>query len=205
MRTRSIQPDDRAPNRSVRCGFYHSSAMPRRQALIDHLRTHSLRTDGPFRLASGAMADWYMDARQTTFSGRGSVLVAQAVLEVLDSEAEAVGGMTMGADPIAVATATHSEGRLDAFSIRKADKDHGTGGRLVGPVRPGRKVAVLEDTTTTGRAFLEAVKVAETSGLVVVQAISLFDRSGGTVESLMASRSLPYVALVLPADLGVRA
>ncbi|HEX7099074.1 MAG TPA: orotate phosphoribosyltransferase [Acidimicrobiia bacterium] len=177
--------------------------MPPRQALIDHLRTHSLRTDGPFRLASGAVADWYMDARQTTFSGSGSVLVAEAVLEVLDPGVEAVGGMTMGADPIAVATATHSGGRLNAFSIRKADKDHGTGGRLVGPVTSGQRVAILEDTTTTGGAFLEAVDVAESSGLVVVQAISLFDRSGGTVGSLMASRSLPYVALVLPADLGV--
>ncbi len=131
------------------------------------------------------------------------MLVAEAVLEVLDPGVEAVGGMTMGADPIAVATATHSGGRLNAFSIRKADKDHGTGGRLVGPVTSGQRVAILEDTTTTGGAFLEAVDVAESSGLVVVQAISLFDRSGGTVGSLMASRSLPYVALVLPADLGV--
>jgi len=177
--------------------------MAPRQALIDHLRAHSLRTDGPFRLASGAVADWYMDARQTTFSGTGSVLVAQAVLEVLDPQVEAVGGMTMGADPIAVATATHSGGRLDAFSIRKAEKDHGAGGRLVGPVGPGRRVAVVEDTTTTGRAFLEAIDVAESAGLVVVQAISLFDRSGGTVGTSMASRSIPYVALVLPEDLGV--
>lgn len=174
-----------------------------RDALVDHLRTRSLRTDGPFTLASGQMADWYMDARRTTFSGGGAVLVAAAVLEVLDPRVEAVGGMTMGADPIAVATATMSGGRLDAFSIRKAAKDHGTGGRLVGPVEAGTPVAVLEDTTTTGAAFLEAVEVALGEGLEVVQAVSLFDRSAGTVEDLMASRSVPYTALVFPADLGV--
>lgn len=174
-----------------------------RAALIDHLRTHSLRTDGPFTLASGEVADWYMDARRTTFSGGGAALVATAVREMLDPTVMAVGGMTMGADPIALATAAMSGGRLDAFSIRKAAKDHGTGGRLVGPVEPGTAVAVLEDTTTTGAAFLEAVEVALASGLEVVQAISLFDRSAGTVEGLMAARALPYTPLVLPADLGV--
>lgn len=174
-----------------------------RTALVDHLRNHSLRTDGPFTLASGEVADWYMDARRTTFSGGGAALVATAVQEVLDPAVTAVGGMTMGADPIAVATATMSGGRLDAFSIRKAAKDHGTRERLVGPLESGSAVAVLEDTTTTGKAFLEAVEVALSSGLEVVQAISLFDRSGGTVERLMADRALPYTPLVFPADLGV--
>lgn len=174
-----------------------------RDALIDHLQTHSLRTDGPFTLASGQVVEWYMDARHTTFSGGGAALVGAAVGEVLDPTVTAVGGMTMGADPIAVATATMSGGRLDAFSIRKAAKDHGTRGRLVGPLESGTAVAVLEDTTTTGTAFLEAVEVALLSGLEVVQAISLFDRSGGTVERLMADRALPYSPLVLPADLGV--
>lgn len=177
--------------------------MSARHALIDHLRHHSLRTDGPFTLASGLVADWYMDARQTTFSGEGSRLVAQAVLEVVTAEAVAVGGMTMGADPIAIATATWSQGRLDAFSIRKADKDHGTGGRLVGPVRAGDSVTILEDTTTTGGALVEAVGVAIDGGLNVIQAISLFDRSGGTVAALMGERGIPYSALADPTDLGV--
>jgi orotate phosphoribosyltransferase len=176
---------------------------PARNALIDHLRRHSLRTDGPFTLASGEVADWYMDARQTTFSGKGSRLVGAATLEVVAAAAVAVGGMTMGADPIAVATATWSEGRLNAFSIRKGEKDHGTGGRLVGPVRAGDAVTMLEDTTTTGRALLEALQVAQESGLEVVQAVSLFDRSAGTVTDLMAQREIPYLALVTPADLGV--
>lgn len=174
-----------------------------RSALIEHLRSHSLRTDGPFTLSSGQSVDWYLDARQTTFSGVGAALVAQAVLEVLDSSVVAVGGMTMGADPIAVATAVEARGRVDAFSIRKAGKDHGTGGRLVGPVRPGQAVTVLEDTTTTGRALIDAVDVAIAHDLAVVQAISLFDRSGSTVSERMAARSTPYVALTTPLDLGI--
>lgn len=174
-----------------------------RTALLDHLRTHSLRTDGPFILASGMRADWYMDARQTTFSGRGAALVAAAVLEVVDPGVVAVGGMTMGADPIAVATAAQSAGRLDAFSIRKAAKDHGTGGRLVGPVRAGDRVSILEDTTTTGGALVEAIEVAVDAGLQVVQAISLFDRSADRVSGQMRSRSIPYLSLATPRDLGV--
>lgn len=175
---------------------------PRTQ-LVEHLRSYSLRTDGPFTLASGLVADWYMDARQTTYSALGAGRVAAAVLEVLDPATQAVGGMTMGADPIAIATAALSEGRVDSFSIRKVVKDHGTGGRLVGPVGPGSRVAIVEDTTTTGGAFLEAVHVAEAAGLQVIQAIVLFDRSGGTVEMKMSARSIPYVSLVTPSDLGV--
>jgi orotate phosphoribosyltransferase len=118
----------------------------------------------------------------------------------------AVGGMTMGADPIAVATALVSSQRgrpLRAFSIRKEAKGHGTGGRLVGPARPGDAVAVLEDTTTTGGALLEAIEVARAVGLEVVQGVSLVDRSGGRVAVLMAAAGVPYTALALPVDLGV--
>lgn len=176
---------------------------PARSALVEHLRRHALRTDGPFTLSSGATADWYLDARQTTFSPEGGRVVAAAVGEVLDPSVRFVGGMTMGADPIAFAVAFVSDAGLGAFSIRKEEKAHGTGGRLVGPVGPGSRVAIVEDTTTTGSAFLGAVDVAEAAGLEVVQAIVLFDRSGDTVSGLMEERSLPYVALVTPPDLGV--
>ena len=99
-----------------------------RRALIDHLRENALRTDGPFQLASGAMSDWYLDGRQTTFDGSGARLVAAAVNAVLVDGVTAVGGMTMGADPIAVATVVVSDRPLKAFSVRKAPKDHGVGG-----------------------------------------------------------------------------
>lgn len=175
-------------------------------ALITHLRAHAVRTDGPFTLRSGEVSDWYIDARQTTFDGAGAALVGRCVGEVLPDTVEAVGGMTMGADPIAVATAVvaaSSERSLRAFSIRKAEKDHGVGGRLVGPVGPGDRVAVVEDTTTTGSALLEAIDVLQEAGVRVEAAIAVVDRSSGTVSALVEDRGIPYSALVTPTDLGV--
>lgn len=174
--------------------------------LIDHLRLHSLRTDGPFVLRSGAVSDWYLDARQTTYSGEGAALVGEAVLAVLDPEVTVVGGMTMGADPIAVATAlaAHSQGRpLRSFSIRRASKDHGAGGRLVGPVRAGDLATVLEDTVTTGGAIIEAVDVLLAAGVKVAQAVVLVDRSHGSASARMNERGIPLTALLQPSDLGM--
>jgi orotate phosphoribosyltransferase len=175
------------------------------QALADHLRRHALRK-GDFVLRSGAHSDWYVDARASTFTGEGAALAAEAVLEVLLPEVTALGGPTQGADPIAVATALvgASRGRpLKAFSVRHLAKDHGTGGRLVGPVRPGDRVAVVEDTTTTGASLLEVADVLGAEGIAVVQAVVLIDRSGGEVAAAFAGRGIPYRALLLPADLGV--
>lgn len=177
-----------------------------RSALIEHLRIHGLRLDGPFTLRSGEISDWYLDARQTTFDGHGARLVGAAVLEVLAADVEAVGGMTMGADPIAIATAivASEKGRpLQAFSIRKTEKSHGVGGRLVGPVSSGSRVAILEDTTTTGSAAGEATDVAESAGLIVSQAIALVDRSNGVARHRFSERGIDHIALVGPADLGV--
>ncbi len=114
----------------------------------------------------------------------------------------------MGADPIAVATAMAAarDGRdLSAFSIRKEAKGHGTGGRVVGPVASGARVVILEDTTTTGSAALEATLVAEAEGLEVIQAVALVDRSDGRAAEAFAARGIPYLALVTPSDLGVDA
>lgn len=185
-------------------GLYHCDVAL--QALIEHLLQHAVRTDGPFTLRSGAVSSWYVDARQTTFSGEGALLVGAAVLDILKPDVEAVGGLTMGADPIAMATAMVAAQRgrpLHAFSIRKEPKDHGTGGRLVGPVGDGTRVAIVEDTTTTGSAALEAMDAAVESGLEVVQAIVLVDRSGGVGEERFAERNIPYTAMITPADLGV--
>ncbi len=167
-----------------------------------------MRTDGPFVLRSGRVSDWYLDARQTTFSGEGARLVGAAVWDLLDPEVDGVGGMTMGADPIAVAAAVHAAGLgrpLKAFSIRKAAKDHGTGGRLVGPVAPGDRAAIVEDTATTGGSLMEALKVSEAEGLAVVQVVVLVDRSGGEAARRAAERGVPYTAVFLPEDLGIEA
>jgi len=173
-------------------------------ALADHLHKHAIRTDGPFTLRSGATSDWYLDARQTTFSGAGALLVGAAVLDGL-GDVSAVGGLTMGADPVAMGTAIYASQRgrvIDAFSIRKEVKGHGTGGRLVGPVSAGDRVAVVEDTTTTGGAFFEAIDVALGEGLAVIEAVAVVDRSGDRVGGLMEERGIPYRAVLRPADLG---
>ncbi|MGD2051899.1 MAG: orotate phosphoribosyltransferase [Acidimicrobiia bacterium] len=165
----------------------------------------AVRTDGPFSLRSGELSDWYLDGRQTTFDGEGGRLVGRCVLAVLDPTVTAVGGMTMGADPIAVATAVLADRPLKAFSIRKEAKDHGTGGRLVGPVGSGDRVAVVEDTVTTGGAMTEAVDVLRQSGIDVAQAIVVVDRSGGAAGRRLAGLDVPLVTLVTPSDLGVEA
>ena len=165
-----------------------------------------MRTDGPFTLRSGAISDWYIDARQTTFDGAGAILVGEAVVEVLDSEVTAVGGLTMGADPIAVsaAAAAAAGGRpLRAFSVRKEAKGHGTGGRIVGPVDSDDVVAVLEDTTTTGSAMFEAMDALTDAGIRITQVITLVDRSNGIAANKVGAAGIPYVALVTPSDLGV--
>ena len=174
--------------------------------LVDHLRTHSVRTDGPFTLRSGAVSDWYIDARKTTFDGRGAAAVGQALLAVLDPSVVAVGGMTMGADPIAVATAVCADaaGReLRAFSIRKSEKDHGTGGRLVGPVVRGDVVALVDDTVTTGGALVESLEVCRDAGLVIAQVLAIVDRSGGAVAARVAETGHSFSALVDVSELGV--
>jgi orotate phosphoribosyltransferase len=177
-----------------------------RQALIDHLTANALRTDGPFTLRGGAVSNWYVDARQTTFDGMGARLVGAAVLSILHPSVAAVGGMTMGADPIAVATAlvASEQGReLKAFSIRKDEKDHGVGGRLVGPVDPSMPIAVLEDTTTTGGAAVEAARYLLDQGFDIVQAVALVDRSDGKAKANFAELGIEHVAVVVPEDLGV--
>ncbi|HSF85842.1 MAG TPA: orotate phosphoribosyltransferase [Acidimicrobiia bacterium] len=172
-------------------------------SLVEHLRTHAVRTDGPFTLRSGERSSWYIDARQTTFDGVGARLVGQAVAAVLPRGTTAVGGLTMGADPIAIATAMSSSSPLKAFSIRKEAKTHGAGGRLVGPVAPGDRVVVVEDTTTTGSAIMEAVEVLIEAGIAIGGVVSLVDRSGGAVAARLARRGLAYEVIVSTDELGV--
>ncbi len=180
-------------------GSYHEH----RGALVAHLVSRALRTDGPFTLSSGEVSDWYLDGRQTTYDGDGARLVGRCILAVLDEDVTAVGGMTMGADPVAVATAVLADRPLKAFSIRKQAKGHGTGGRLVGPVGPTDRVAVVEDTVTTGRAMVEAIEVLRSAGIEVAQAVVVVDRSAGSAARRLAALGVPLVALVTPEELGV--
>jgi orotate phosphoribosyltransferase len=172
--------------------------------LIAHLKEHALFTAGPYTLRSGAVSDWYLDGRQTTFDGSGGRLVARCVLARLDPAVTAVGGMTMGADPIAVATAVCASRHLKSFSVRKEAKGHGIGGRIVGALRPADVAAVVEDTVTTGGAMAEAVTVLQDAGIHVAQAIVLLDRSEGRATARLGDLGVTLTTVLLPSDLGVQ-
>ena len=179
------------------------SLTPNQIELAAHLKAHGLRTDGPYILRSGLESSWYLDGRQTTYDGTGGRIVGRCILEVIDPSATVVGGMTMGADPIAVAAAVAADHPLRAFSVRKEEKVHGVGGRLVGPVRSGDRAVVVEDTVTTGASMAAAAEVLQEAEVEVVQAIVLVDRSAGAAEQRLRSLGVPLVSILVPEDLGV--
>ncbi len=162
----------------------------------DHARLVELLLElsvkrGRFTLASGRESDFYVDVRQTSLHAEGSLLIARAILARLRPQAIAVGGLTMGADPLACATAALStlEGRpVHAFLIRKEAKGHGTGRFVEGlaNLKAGDHVCVVEDTTTTGSSLLTAVERARQAGLIVVQTLTVVDREEGAAEAIAA-------------------
>ena len=156
------------------------------EPLRAHLLAHSIRT-GDFVLKSGRKSKWFIDSKQTICRPDGILLVAEAMLAVLPEEATAIGGMTMGADPVAFITAgvAATRGRaLKAFSVRKETKDHG--GRIAGALDQGDRVVVTEDTVSRGTTFLEAVHVVREAGAEVVLAVAVVDR-GGTAAAMAAA------------------
>jgi orotate phosphoribosyltransferase len=174
-----------------------------KKELVTHIKANALRTDGPFELSSGGTSSWYLDGRQVTYSGTGGRLVAACIGEMLDPEVTAVGGLTMGADPVAIAAALLSDPPLRAFSIRKKAKAHGAGGRVVGPLRPDDRVAVVDDTTTTGSSFVESITVLREAGISVIQALVVVDRSTGTAGQRCGELGVPFGAVIYPVDLGI--
>lgn len=173
------------------------------EALRRHLLEHSVRR-GDFVLKSGRRSSWFIDSKQTACRPDGLLLMADAALEVLDPDATAIGGLTMGADPVAfgVAGVAATRGReLKAFSVRKEVKGHGAGGRIAGALDPADKVVITEDTVTRGTSLLEAASVVREFGAEVVQIVVLVDR-GGTCEAMAADAGIPFTALVTAPDLG---
>ncbi|MGH9044550.1 MAG: orotate phosphoribosyltransferase [Acidimicrobiales bacterium] len=173
------------------------------EALRQHLLDHSVRR-GSFVLKSGRTSDWFIDSKQSVCRPEAMLLVAEAVLEVLPAEANAIGGMTMGADPVAFVTAAIATQRgrpLRAFSVRKQTKDHGVGGRIAGALEPGDKVVVTEDTVTRGTSLLEAAEVVKSAGAHPVLLLGVVDR-GGAAEALAAEKGLAFKAILTARDLG---
>jgi orotate phosphoribosyltransferase len=173
--------------------------------MSDHDRLLSLLADrsarrGHFTLASGRQSTLYIDARLTTMSPDGLALIgplALAALRASDWHVDAVGGLTLGADPVsyAIAYASALAGTpLRAFTVRKEAKAHGTGRLLEGPFREGDRVAVIEDVITTGGSALRAAEAIRAAGGVVAGVLALVDREEGGREALEGA-GLPVLAL----------
>jgi orotate phosphoribosyltransferase len=172
-------------------------------ALRDHVFAHAVKR-GDFTLKSGAKSTWFLDTKQTACRPDGILLVADAMLELIPDEATAIGGLTMGADPVAfgVAAIGATRGRpLRSFSVRKEAKDHGVTGRLAGAIEPGDKVVITEDTTTRGTSLMEAVEAVRQFGAAPVLVTVIVDR-GGTCAALCKQAGVAYRPLLTAPDLG---
>jgi len=159
---------------------------------------------GDFVLSSGQRADWYVDLRRVLLDGRLAPLAGRVMLDLTaDLDYDAVGGLTMGADPVATAMMHAAAARgtpVDAFVVRKQEKAHGTQRRIEGPGVAGRRVLAVEDASTTGGSVLTAVEALRQAGAAVVGVAVLVNR--GAREKVTAA-GLPFLAAYELADLGV--
>ena len=161
---------------------------------------------GKVTLSSGREADFYVDLRRVTLSGRAAPLVGRVLLDLTrDWDYDAVGGLTMGADPVATSMlhAAAAQGReLDAFVVRKEAKAHGLQRRIEGPDISGRRVLVLEDTSTTGGSPLTALQAVREAGATAVGVAVIADRATGAGEKIEAE-GVPYRFAYSVQDLGL--
>ncbi|ADG98073.1 orotate phosphoribosyltransferase [Segniliparus rotundus DSM 44985] len=158
---------------------------------------------GEVVLSSGEVANYYVDLRRVTLHHRGAALVGRLLRErTEDWDFAAVGGLTLGADPVAAAM-LHAQGRpLDAFVVRKEQKSHGMRRRVEGPAVEGRRVLVVEDTTTTGNSPLTAIRALREAGADVVGVATVVDRATGADKAIQQEGVL-YRSLLSLADLGL--
>lgn len=172
------------------------------------LRDRSVRR-GDFVLASGQRSTYYIDCRLTTMSARGQVLIGALGLGAIREagwQPEAIGGLTMGADPVAYAVAAASAGQppvIDAFSVRKEAKSHGTGQRIEGNFRSGCRVVVVEDVITSGGSALKAVEAVKEAGGAVLGILAVVDREQGG-RAALEQAGLSVVTLTTTTGLGLR-
>lgn len=174
-----------------------------KRRLIEHLRQHSVRT-GDFTLKSGRKSSWFIDSKQTACRPEGILLIADLALDLIPADVTAIGGLTVGADPVAygVAAVAAARGRnLRSFTIRKESKDHGVGGRLAGPLLEGDRVVITEDTVTRGTSPMEAARVVRELGAEPVLILTVVDR-GGTCAAMAAAEGIEFRALVTAPELG---
>ncbi|MDE3061680.1 MAG: orotate phosphoribosyltransferase [Acidobacteriota bacterium] len=178
------------------------------QQLLSLLARTSFRL-GQFKLSSGGTSDYYIDCRTTTLHAEGGRLTGHAILELLEHnsiEAEAVGGLTMGADPIVSNVATASAWRaqtqpgaplLHGFLVRKAEKAHGTGRRIEGFCRAGAPVVIVDDVCTTGGSTIQAIEAAQEAGMRVAAVVCIVEReeAKGRAAVEAAAQGAPFLRL----------
>jgi orotate phosphoribosyltransferase len=177
-----------------------------RQQLIDYISADAV-FHGDFTLTSGKKATYYVDLRKVSLDHRVAPLIGQVMIDLIQEvpDVAAVGGMTMGADPVAAAILHQGAARglaYDAFVVRKEPKDHGRGKQVEGPDLEGKRVIVLEDTSTTGGSPLKAIEALEKVGADVVGVAVVVDRNTGAREIIEAA-GYPYFAAIGLKDLGL--
>ncbi len=164
---------------------------------------------GQFQLSSGGTSDYYIDCRTTTLHAEGGRLTGHAILDLLEAhhiDAEAVGGLTMGADPIVSNVATASAWRafehpgsplLHGFLVRKAEKAHGTGRRIEGFCKPGAHVVIVDDVCTTGASTVAAIEAAQEAGMIVAAVVCIVEReeANGRPAVESAAHGAPFLRL----------
>ncbi|MEU1181334.1 orotate phosphoribosyltransferase [Streptomyces sp. NPDC005820] len=177
-----------------------------RGALLQQIKDKAV-VHGKVTLSSGLEADYYVDLRRITLDGEAAPLVGQVLLDLTAGlEFDAVGGLTMGADPVAASMlhAAAARGRrLDAFVVRKAAKAHGLQRRVEGPEIKGRRVLVVEDTSTTGGSPLAAVEAVREAGAEVVAVATIVDRATGADEKIREGAGVPYLFAFSKDELGL--
>lgn len=179
---------------------------PTREALRRHVMEYSVKF-GQFTLKSGATSSWFLDTKQTACRAEGIIAVTDALVEVFGDDLpgiDAIGGLTMGADPLSfgVAAVLATRGHpVRSFSVRKEAKQGGITGRIAGALGPGDRVLVTEDTTTRGSSLIEAADQIAEYGAVPVLMTVIVDR-GGTCTALADERGIDYRPLLTAPDLG---
>jgi orotate phosphoribosyltransferase len=174
-----------------------------RQEFLRLLATKSFRL-GEFKLASGRTSDYYIDSRSTTLDARGAQLSGQIFLEEIRARgwnAQAIGGLTMGADPIVVAVAVTS-GAIHGFLVRKSEKQHGTGQRIEGFQQKGARVVIVDDVCTTGGSTIQAIEAAREFGFEIVGVMCLVEReeAGGRSNVEKAAAPAQFVSVFTAND-----
>jgi orotate phosphoribosyltransferase len=177
-----------------------------KRELISLVRAKALKF-GDFTLASGKKATYYLDGKQVTLDAYGAKWVGEGILDLLAAEGlpKAIGGMSIGADPITSSVVVMSAVRgtpIVGFLVRKQSKGHGTNQYIEGPVKPGDTVAIVEDVVTTGGSSLEAIERVEAFGLKVQRIIAIIDRMEGGAEAF-ANKGYKFSSLLTIRDFGI--